>query len=190
MMSHMTGDAGSRIPTWQNRPVPPKHNRQEGIGGMVSNLPQDRHGTIVLCLWGTVVGGSTAMYNDEQQIISLWLTKGRSSRSSRPRRSQCKDWKLCNPQTHTIRTTNLQHMYCTRLGNGQWRWAVLPLPSDYLMVWLVDEEKSMVAALREVMWYVEKSLARVAFDTSDVAARLGWNGRDERRSGLGDDPWE
>lgn len=75
-------------------------------------------------------------------------------------------------------------------GNGQWRWAVLPLPSDYLMVWLVDEEKSMVAALREVMWYVEKSLARVAFDTSDVAARLGWNGRDERRSGLGNDPWE
>lgn len=48
----------------------------------------------------------------------------------------------------------------------------------------------MVAALREVMWYVEKSLARVAFDTSDVAARLGWNGRDERRSGLGNDPWE
>lgn len=97
---------------------------------------------------------------------------------------------VVQPQTHTIRTTDLRRMYCTRLGNGQWRWAVLPLPSDYLMVWLVDEEKLMVAALREVMWYVEKSLARVAFDTSDVAARLGWNGRDERRSGLGNDPWE
>jgi hypothetical protein len=32
-------------------------------------------------------------------------------------------------------------------GNGQWRWTVLPLPSDYLMVWLLDEEKLMVAAL-------------------------------------------
>lgn len=42
----------------------------------MSNLPQDRHGPIVLCLWGTVVGDSTAMYSDEQQIISLWLTKG------------------------------------------------------------------------------------------------------------------
>ena len=47
-------------------------------------------------------------------------------------------------------------------GNGQWRWAVLPLPSDYLMVLLVDEEKLMVAALRQVMWCVE-SLARAAF---------------------------
>ena len=58
------------------------------------------------------------------------------------------------------------------------------------MVWLVDEEKSMEAASPEVMWYVEKSLARVTFDTSDVAARLGWNGRDERRSGLRNDLWE
>jgi len=48
------------------------------------------------------------------------------------------------------------------------------------MVWQVDEEKLMVAALRQVMWCVE-SLARAAFDTSDVAVRLGWNDRDERR---------
>jgi len=32
------------------------------------------------------------------------------------------------------------------------------------MVWLVDEEKSRVAASQKVMWYVE-SLARAAFDT-------------------------
>lgn len=80
---------------------------------------------------------------------------------------------VVQPQTHTVRTTDLRLMYCTRHGNGQWRWAVLPLPSDYLMVWLVDEEKLMVAALREVMWYVGKSLARVAFDTSRRCREAG-----------------
>lgn len=54
------------------------------------------------------------------------------------------------------------------------------------MVCEVDEEKLSVAALREVMWYVE-CLARAAFDTSDVDARLGWM-NDQKGSGFADDP--
>jgi hypothetical protein len=76
MMSHMTGDAGYTVPTWQNKPVAssePKHNCQEGIGSMVSNLPQDRHVPMHLVLpLGTVLCGSTAMYSRSSHTEGRW----------------------------------------------------------------------------------------------------------------------
>lgn len=124
----------------------------------MSNLPQARHGPIQLALH------FREQYRDVQQIIS-WKGDDRSRGEARLRMEAVLHKRRADRNTHSSR-------------NGQWPWVVLPLPPDYLMVCEVDEEKLSVAASREVMWYVE-SLARAAFDTSDVDARLGWNERPE-----------
>jgi len=100
------------------------------------------------------IGSSTVLGHVADHLVTDAgaLLEGRGEGSMRMEVVRRKRHTDCKSATHSC------------LGSRQWRWVVLPLPSDYLMVWLADEEKSRQAALREVMWYVE-SLARAEVDT-------------------------
>ena len=80
----------------------------------MSNLPQDRHVPIALCLWGTgggITAPPTAMYSRPPRCGS----RRALVKSSRPRRRQFEDWKLCDGKHTTPYGLRIRDT-CTHFG--------------------------------------------------------------------------